>query len=77
MLIAQHSQNSSLSFSVRLLTLIYSRAMTGAHPHDSEVFAKDKAYIRLQLSEYDTASRPVALLIIILHKLAIIEVRAE
>ena len=77
MLVVQHRQNSSLSSSVRLVTLVYFRTVANVRLDDNEVFASDMTDIGLQFHEPDASPAPVTILPVVLQKFGIIESRAE
>ena len=77
MLVVQHRQNSSLSSAVKLVIVVYFRALANMRLEHNEVFSSDMTDIGLLFHEPDAAPAPVTILSVVLQEFAIIESRAE
>ena len=77
MLVVWHRQHPSLSSAVRMVFLIYFRALASVKLEDYEVFASNMTDIGFQFHEPDAAPIPVKYLPVMLPKFTIIESRAE
>ena len=77
MLVGQHRQHPSLSSAVRMVFLIYFRALASVQLENDEVFASDMTDIGFQFHEPDATPIAVKYLPIMLQKFTIIESRAE
>ena len=77
MLVVWHRQHPSLSSAVRMVFLIYFRALASVKLEDYAVFASNMTDIGFQFHEPDAAPIPVTFLSVVLQKFAIIESHAE
>ena len=77
MLVVWHRQYPSLSSAVRMVFLIYFRALASVQLENDEVFASDMTDIGFQFHEPDATPIAVKYLPIMLQKFTIIESRAE
>ena len=77
MLVVKHSQNSSLSSTVRLAIVFYFCTSANVRLEDNEVFANDTTEIGLQFHKPEAAPAPVKILLAVLQRFGIIESRAE
>ena len=66
MLVVKHSQNSSLSSTVRLVIVFYFCTLATVRLEDNEVFASDMTDIGLLFHKPDAAPAPIKILLVVL-----------